>query len=82
MDNPPRPTTSALDTAGTTTSVLVLPADNDVVLVAALETPRALCPWSTNDRRKPTTNPYFSAAITCLNFSVIHGNHDGQSRTA
>ena len=36
----------------------------------------------TNDRRKPTTNPYLSAVITYLNFSVIHGNHDGQSRTA
>ena len=59
MDNPPRPTTSALHAAETTTSVLVLLADNDVVLVAALETPRALC----------------------LNYSVIHRNHDGQNRT-
>ena len=41
--------TSALYAAGTATSALVLPATVHAVLAAALQTPMAQYPWSTNN---------------------------------
>ena len=51
----PQPSTSALYAAGTATSALVLPATVHAALGAALQTPMAQYPWSTNNWRRLTT---------------------------
>lgn len=54
----PLPSTSALYAAGTATSPLVLSATVHAVLAAALQTPMAQYPWSTNNWRRPTTTSH------------------------